>query len=78
MLHCLYLGPQMINTQNEMHTPLENSWKLFLMTPECFPEFFLGECFSVGAGTKFNIESKEASVCINLKVYLNHLCIARL
>lgn len=34
--------------------------------------------FSVGTGIRFNNESKEASVCINLKIYVNHSYMARL
>lgn len=46
------------------------------MIPGYFLELFLGVCFSFGI--KFNIKGKEASVCINLKMYANHLFIARL
>lgn len=77
MLRCLYLGPQMITLKRKCRPLLRTRGGCFLSVQE-FLNFFLGTCFSVGVGKKFNIKSKEASVCINLQMCTSHLCIARL
>lgn len=77
MLCCLYLGPQMITLKRNCRPFLKTHGGCFLSVQE-FLEFFLGMCFSVIVGIKFNIKSKEAGVCINLQMYASHLCISRL
>lgn len=77
MLCCLYIGPQMITLKRKRRPFWRTRGGCFLSDQELL-EFFLGTCFSVGVGIKFNIKSKEAGVGINLQMCASHLCIARL